>query len=573
MTTSTAFKHLDVLAAAPEGVARLRQLILELAVQGKLVHQCPGDTPSSALLAEIQSDRARRIKSGEAKKKVPASDVDSAELPFPIPATWTWARLAMIADFENGDRGKNYPSRTSFVDHGIAFINAGHLSKERIDFSNMNYITPKTFGLLRSGKIQRGDILYCLRGSLGKFALVEDDIEGAIASSLVIVRLTKDIGVEYICLYLASPLAKMLIGRFDNGTAQPNLGAGDLSKFLVPLPPLDEQRRIVARVGELMKLCDALERNGYLADEHHARLTSTLLDALPASESACDLAEKWAMVAKHFDTLLDRTDAIDVFEQMIVQLAVRGALVRQSKADGDAGALLEAMRRVSSATNKRVRTALLPLTSDQYPFSVASNWTWTRFGEICDVSGGVTLGRKGTVPDPVTLPYLRVANVQRGSLSLEIEVKTVTVDSSELSRYRLQPGDLLITEGGDWDKVGRTCIWRGEIAACLHQNHVFKARGFTPEWLPEWGELYLNSPVARKYFAASSKQTTNLASINMSELRNCPFPLPPIAEQRRILARLGELRSLCADLRSRLIQARQKQATLAEALVAQATTC
>lgn len=112
-------------------------------------------------------------------------------------------------------------------------------------------------------------------------------------------------------------------------------------------------------------------------------------------------------------------------------------------------------------------------------------------------------------------------------------------------------------------------IWRSEVPMCLHQNHVFKARGATPEWNAEWAELYLNSDLARAYFAASAKQTTNLASINMTELKHCVFPLPPLAEQARIVARVAELRCLCATLRERLQAQQATQSRLAEALVAE----
>ena len=147
-------------------------------------------------------------------------------------------------------------------------------------------------------------------------------------------------------------------------------------------------------------------------------------------------------------------------------------------------------------------------------------------------------------------------------------MKEVVVDEDELPRFKVCHGDLLITEGGDWDKVGRTAIWRDELPVCLHQNHVFKARGLNAEWNPVWAELYLNSEAARSYFAASAKQTTNLASINMTELKNCAFPLPPLPEQTRIVARVAHLRRLCVELRQRLTQSQTTQAALAEALVA-----
>jgi type I restriction enzyme S subunit len=169
----------------------------------------------------------------------------------------------------------------------------------------------------------------------------------------------------------------------------------------------------------------------------------------------------------------------------------------------------------------------------------------------------------------VSMPYLRVANVQRSHLLLD-QIKEIEVPEDEVEKYELVPGDLLITEGGDWDKVGRTAIWRGEIPHCLHQNHVFRARPLISEFSSRWAEMYLNAAPARGYFAGSSKQTTNLASINMTQLRACAFPVPPIAEQHRIVSKVDELMVLCDQLKAQLTQARQQHAQLADALVSHA---
>ena len=162
-----------------------------------------------------------------------------------------------------------------------------------------------------------------------------------------------------------------------------------------------------------------------------------------------------------------------------------------------------------------------------------------------------------------------VANVQRGHLALDV-MKEVEVPADEVSKYRLESGDLLITEGGDWGKVGRTAIWRDELPECLHQNHVFRARALTDEFESRWAEMYLNSTTARDYFAGSSKQTTNLASINMTQLRSCSFPMPPLAEQHRIVAKVDELMTLCDQLKAQLILARQLNEKLAAVLVERA---
>lgn len=158
---------------------------------------------------------------------------------------WELKTLGAICLFENGDRGKNYPSKSIQTTSGIPFINAGHLTDFGIDYDNMNYIPKERFELLGNGKIRKYDILFCLRGSLGKFSSVGKLSEGAIASSLVIIRPKESVMKEYILAYLQSDLCSYMINKFKNGAAQPNLSAGSLKKFSIPVPPLPEQQRIV----------------------------------------------------------------------------------------------------------------------------------------------------------------------------------------------------------------------------------------------------------------------------------------------------------------------------------------
>lgn len=180
------------------------------------------------------------------------------------------------------------------------------------------------------------------------------------------------------------------------------------------------------------------------------------------------------------------------------------------------------------------------LTGEERPFELPKGWALARFGDLAQISSVVTLGRKPLISKPLLMPYLRVANVQRWALKLEL-IKEVIIDEKELDRFQVCSGDLLITKGGGWDRVGRTAIWRDLLSSCLHQNYVFKARSVTTESCPGWAELYLNSDIARSYFAASAKQTTNLASINMTELKNCVFPLPSRSKQERIAKRFEML--------------------------------
>ncbi len=172
---------------------------------------------------------------------------------------WIEKTLGDVCKFENGDRGKNYPSRSKFVESGFAFINAGHIDDGTVDFSKMNYITEENYDLLSRGKVKQGDILFCLRGSLGKFAVIEDDTQGAIASSLVIVRPHNDLSVSFLLHYLRSGLCKSMIEKYAGGAAQPNLGAKDLAKFSISVPPTAQQLQTSEKLNSLMAEVENLE--------------------------------------------------------------------------------------------------------------------------------------------------------------------------------------------------------------------------------------------------------------------------------------------------------------------------
>ncbi|MCY1272044.1 Type I restriction modification DNA specificity domain protein [compost metagenome] len=341
----------------------------------------------------------------------------------------------------------------------------------------------------------------------------------------------------------------------------------------VALPPETEQHRVVAKVDELMALCDRLEAQQADGESAHARLVQALLDSLTQARDAADFAASWQRLAEHFHTLFITESSIDALKQTLLQLAVMGKLVLQDPRDEPAIELVQRIRvekqRYLADSKARKQKDLATESLPELPYEVPAGWEWQSIDDVLHVTGGVTLGRKLGGRQLVSKPYLRVANVQRGHLEMD-QIKEVKVPEDEVEKYLLRTGDLLITEGGDWDKVGRTAIWRDELPECLHQNHVFRARAVVADWEPRWAEMYLNSASAREYFAGSSKQTTNLASINMSQLRACAFPLPPLAEQLRIVAKVDQLMTLCEELKARLTNARLLNKHLANALVEQA---
>ena len=189
------------------------------------------------------------------------------------------------------------------------------------------------------------------------------------------------------------------------------------------------------------------------------------------------------------------------------------------------------------------------------------SWPTESLGAICEIVSGITKDSKKQGDDYREVPYLRVANVQRLQLDLS-EVKTIPAKESAIANYCLEPGDILLNEGGDRDKLGRGWIWQGQISECIHQNHVFRARIRNGKAIPKWIAYYANTNEARAYFLATGKQTTNLASISKKNLGALPVPLPPVDIQQSIIAeidtQLSRLDETVATLQG--IQAKLKQA-------------
>ena len=548
----TVFEELLRGAKSSLEIGGLRKLILAAALQGEF------DVPSERhnqlcdALQKIQSsptkqkpNRGRQRQRTFETRTVASMAIYSADDPFVV-------NLGDIAVIEKGKTGiKDVQSG----EYPLVVTAEARLSADHFDFEGPAVIIPLV------SSTGHGDAsLKRIHYQDGKYAV------GSILC-VVQARYPDLVHPRYLYEYLSIFKDELLVARMS-GTANVSLTVGSLEDVPVPLITFDAQTKL----ERLMSLCDALEAKGQLEAAQHAQLASTLLGTLTASTTPEELAAHWQRVAQHFDLLLDRPEAIDALEQTLLQLAVRGLLVPQDPTDEPASALLQKIRaekdRLIATGQIKQGKPLPPITDEEKPFELPVGWEWARLGEIVLISSGVTLGRKTAIPTPVSLPYLRVANVQRWHLNLS-SMKEVVIDQSELSRFQLLNGDLLITEGGDWDKVGRTAIWRDELPTCLHQNHVFKARGISTAWNPVWAELYLNSAVARAYFASSAKQTTNLASINMTQLKDCAFPVPPLAEQSRIVTRITALRRLCADLRQRLADRQSVQARLAEALVQQ----
>ncbi|MCC7335388.1 MAG: restriction endonuclease subunit S [Pirellulaceae bacterium] len=188
-------------------------------------------------------------------------------------------------------------------------------------------------------------------------------------------------------------------------------------------------------------------------------------------------------------------------------------------------------------------------------FTIPNDWRLEKLSCVAEVQTGIAKGKKD-IEHPVDLPYLRVANVQDGYLDLT-EIKTITVAARDVERFRLKSGDVLFTEGGDADKLGRGTVWANEVDVCLHQNHVFAVRVDETQLIPKFLAVYASSYYGKSYFLSCSKQSTNLASINTKQLKNMPLPLPSVSEQRAIVERIA-IWDRAIELIEKLIAAKQK---------------
>jgi len=548
------------------GIKKLRELILDLAVRGKLVPQDPNDEPASELLKRIAAEKAELVKLGKIKKQKPLPAISEDEKPFALPKGWEWCRLPDICSYRVG---KTPPSKdNSYWDvegKGIPWVSIADLNHEDYVSSTAKMISEKAKNTSFSyPPIKAGTILMSFKLTVGKVSIIEMDA----FHNEAIISINHYSGIEKKYLFRILPLISSL-GRTKQAIMGSTLNSESLSRLLLPIPPQQEQIKIISRYEQFLSICDQLEQQSLTSLDAHQQLVETLLATLTDSQDSEALAENWDRISQYFDTLFTTEASIDSLKQTILQLAVMGKLVPQDPNDEPASELLKRIEQektqlVKEGKIKKQKT-LPPVSDKEKPFELPRGWEWCRFEDIVDIQSGITKGRNILGRELVSVPYLRVANVQRGYIDLS-EIKTIEIPADEKEKYHVKLNDLLITEGGDWDTVGRTAIWTKSSFYVANQNHVFKARPIINELNVKWLETFMNSSISRNYFASASKQTTNLASINKTQLRGCFVALPPNSEINRILAQYQAILSIFDDLKSHLQLTQQTQLNLADAL-------
>ncbi|MDO8285703.1 MAG: restriction endonuclease subunit S [Rhodoferax sp.] len=554
--------NLNLLATAPGGVARLRELILTLAVQGKLVAQDAKDEPASALLKKIRMEKDRLIAEGKIKRDKPLAEIAEKEKPFNLPRGWEWVRLGGTMEMLNGKPFKP----TEWLPAGLPIVRIQNLNKANAPF---NYCDPAL--VAEKNRIDSGSFLISWSGTPGTSfgAFIWQRGAAALNQHIFKCELLGNVFVpEFLKLSINSQL-NVLIAQAQGGVGLQHVTKGVLESLVLVLPPLPEQSRIVTRVEELMRLCDALEAKGQLEATQHAQLVTTLLGTLTDSETPAQLADNWHRIATHFDLLLDRPEAVDALEQTILQLAVRGLLVPQDPQDESASALLKKIRAekdkfIAEGKIKRDKP-LPPIVEEEQPFALPLGWEWCRLVDVA-VSGPTNGLSPRPIETPTDMKCLSLSATTQGVFRPEC-FKYVDISAVQAKQFWLKRGDLLIQRGNSLDYVGIAALYDGSDDAYIYPDLMMRLQ-LSQSVSAMFVHLAMVCIEGRDYFKRNATGTQGtMPKVNQATVAGAPLPLPPLAEQSRIVTCVAQLRRLCADLRQRLTASQSTQAHLAEALV------
>lgn len=538
----------DRVAEAPDAVPRLRRFVLDLAVRGKLVAQDPADEPASELLKRIATEKARLVKAGRIRNPKVLPPVD--EPPFDLPPSWRWTRIREVTS----DRGQKVPKSTfTYIDVTAIDKGAGVVSEPKVIEAGD---APS-----RARKITRkNDVIYsCVRPYLLNVAVIEKDFEPEPIASTAFAVLNGHGFVlpRYLWIVLRSPYMVACVEESQRGQAYPAINDADFAMLPFPLPPHTEQRRIVAKLDELMALCNQLEAARTAREATRDRLTAASLARLTASGT--DVATFRANAHFALDVLpvlTARRDQIKVLRQTILNLAVRGRLVIQDPTDE---AVKQARRAIDAEREELVRAKLirrerplLPLHNDQRPFDIPASWEWARIGEVALFTQYGTSTKAKVLEHGV--PVMTMGNIQDGLVIWGNE-RNIPSDSNELPNLFLKTFDLLYNRTNSAELVGKTGIYLGDNDCRTFASYLIRIRLSLHHSNPRYVNMAMNASSFREtQIVPLIKKQTGQANVNGTALKNMLVPVPPLPEQHRIVSKVDALMAVCDRLDASLYE-------------------
>ncbi|WJV63311.1 restriction endonuclease subunit S [Pectobacteriaceae bacterium C52] len=549
------------------GIKKLRELILELAVRGKLVPQDPNDEPASELLKRIAAEKAELVKQDKIKKQKPLPGISEDEKPFELPEGWEWTSLAEISEINPKIEVTDDDQEVSFVP--MPFVSTRFDGMHEQEIKKWVEVK-KGYTHFANNDIALAKITPCFENSKAAiFSGLKNGV-GVGTTELHVARpCSCELNLQYILLNIKSPnFLRVGESRMTGSAGQKRVPKAFFETYPLPFPPIAEQVRIVETFSQLMTICDQLEQQSLTSLDAHSQLVETLLATLTASQNAEELAENWARISQYFDTLFTTEASIDALKQTILQLAVMGKLVPQDPNDEPASELLKRIEQEKAQLVKegkiKKQKLLPPVSDEEKPFELPRGWGWTTIQSLQpDFQNGLS-SRGGSAGNECIV--IRLADIKNWAVSFA-DTRKLTVTDSEAKKYRLNSNDILIVRvNGSADIVGGFVLYNGDQSAC-YCDHFIRLR------LPYKGiieERYLtlvaSSPLVRSKINDLFITTAGQKTVNQTHINSLLFPLPPYKEQNCILNRVDELFAICDTLKARLQSALQTQLHLADAL-------
>ena len=554
MTAEILIENFETLADAPNGIPKLRELILQLAVQGKLVPQDPKDEPASVLLEKIRKEKERLIAEKKIRKSDPLPEIDPEEYLYELPTSWKWARLDDIADYNgriNADPEEIAPE-TWVLDLEDIEKDTSIIINRAIYAQRQSKSTKSTFC--------KGDVLYGkLRPYLNKVVVADKD--GVCTTEIVPIVPFSGIYPHFLKILLKAPAFIAYVNALSYGVKMPRLGTEDAKKSIHGIPPSKEQQRIVAKVDQPMALCDELERKQSEKNTLRLALNDSALTHLIEAEPK-QFALHWNRIKDNFDMLYDTPETVGKLRQAILQLAVQGKLVPQDSKDEPASVLLEKIRKEKERliAEKKIKKgdSLPAIKAEEYPYELPRGWEWCRLGEIQQFTNGYTF--QSSEYQSTGIGIVRIGDIQNGSIDKSTMKFVSTRFMKELdSKFRIEPGDMLIAmSGATTGKVG----FNNTDETFLLNQRVGKIEPYFVDSM----FVYFNL-VTRIEENLSISSGSAIPNLSTEQINSIVLGLPSLAEQQRIVAKVDQLMALCEEMEKQLAAAEEVNGALLESVV------
>ncbi len=545
----------DQVAGAEDAIPRLRRFVLDLAVRGKLVAQDASDEPAAELLKRIAKEKAQLVKAGEIKEAKPFAMADVTLMP--VPQGW---QVVPLGEVINRHVGGGTPSKNdhSYWGGDIRWASVKDVGKAKYVDDTIDRITQKGLESSSSNLVPAGNLIVVTRMGLGQLSI--NRVPVAINQDLRALFLSPFVDIDFVYNFF------LTYGMEGTGLTVKGIKIEELLGIPFPLPPLAEQRRIVGRVEELMALCDQLQAARAGETAVRDRLTTATLSRLTAPDQPPEAAPQNARFAlQSLPTLTNHPAQIKTLRQTILNLAVRGKLVAQDPTDEPAAELLIKIEKEKACLTGKKRAPASPLAeSAAQPFELPQGWAWS---PPEDISLKITDGehfRPPTVPNGVY--FLSAKDVRDEGVSLANPLY-VSKEIATKARARCDPefGDILIVSRGA--TCGRICRVNIHDEFCLLGSVILiKPSSFV---VSSYLEFALRSPSSLAALVSASGATAQ-GAIYLRDLKKIAIPLPPLAEQHRIVVRVDALMALCDQLEASLTTATTTRSRLLEALLHEA---